>query len=136
MNKALGDLQSEKITNHEYVAGVRQLSDEEYSTAQERAAIAAAEAEKKKQEAAAKRELYAKRAEWVLSKFGETIAEYEEKESLEKDVSVSSTTAVDIGTIVRTTYSNGTVFYINYNEFPVVTEDGISLEANSFIRID
>ena len=136
MNKALGDLQSEKITNHEYVAGVRQLSDEEYSTAQERAAIAAAEAEKKKQEAAAKRELYAKRAEWVLSKFGETIAEYEEKESLEKDVSVSSTTAVDIGTIVRTTYSNGTVFYINYNEFSVVTEDGISLEANSFIRID
>ncbi len=136
LNKALGDLQSSKMTDHVYVAGVRKLTDEEYAEAQERAAIAAQEAEKQKQEDAAKRELYSRRAEWVLDKFGETLPEYEEKQRLEKDTTVSTTTDVDIGSIVKTTYSNGTVFYINYNEFEVVTEDGQVLEANSFVRIN
>lgn len=137
LNKALSDLQTEKIVNHEFIAGERQLTDDEYKNAQK---IAAAEAEaeaKKKQEEAEKKALHAQRAAWVLSKFGEVLEDEGTDDSdTTADSEIASTVAVDIGTIVRVTYSNGAEFYINYNEFPVVTENGVSLEANSFVRID
>ena len=42
--------------------------------------------------------------------------------------------ATDSDTIVRVTYSGGTQFYINYNDFDVTTEDGVEISANSFVK--
>jgi len=41
---------------------------------------------------------------------------------------------VDDNSIVKVTYTNGTVFYINYNDF-AVTADGHEIEAFGFIKI-
>ena len=40
----------------------------------------------------------------------------------------------DSGTIVRVKYSGGTVFYINYNDYDVTTEDGVKIPADSFVK--
>ncbi len=42
--------------------------------------------------------------------------------------------SIDSGTIVRVEYSNGTAFYINYNDYAVKASDGTEIPANMFIK--
>lgn len=42
--------------------------------------------------------------------------------------------STDSGTIVRVEYSDGTVFYINYNDYAVTASDGKEIPASTFVK--
>ena len=55
-----------------------------------------------------------------------------EAEAADGYVKTKYTTA--LGTVVKVTYSNGVVFYLNFNSYQVTTE-GQTIEAFDFVRI-
>ena len=82
---------------------------------------------------------------------GEETEEEEELDEVKEEevIDIASRTLVDNGKTVRVEYEGGTVFYLNYNNFPVTvatgdngTEDDttddptVTVEALSFIRIN
>jgi len=58
----------------------------------------------------------------------------EEKIAEAVDAAISFKYEVTTGSIVRVTYENGVVFTLNYNDFQVVTEDGLTIEAFDFVK--
>lgn len=58
----------------------------------------------------------------------------EEKVAEAVEAALGNKYAVTTGSIVRVTYENGVVFTLNYNDFAIVTENGDTIEAFSFIK--
>jgi len=139
LNEVLKDLQTEKITDHEFLIGERIPSASEIEEdnkaiqdALDKAAIEKLHQEEKD-----------RRAQALLNKINGTTAPEtpvpetpstdtettpEEEEPI---IDVTSKYITEIGTIVKVTYSNGTTFILNYNDFGVKV-DGIEIEGLSF----
>lgn len=135
INELLGDLQTEVIVDHEFVTATRTLeegettlTDEELEEqkAQEEAAKAEAERDKKRKE--------------LLASRGESTSGVGSGGNRPTGGSGSEATLVDVesGSVVRVVYENGTSFLINYNSFAVdatVEGEKINVEALSYVEL-
>ena len=175
LNDAIADLQTKLIVDHEFVAAHRILNAEEEAELQAEIDRIKAELEEKRLEEERLKELEAekKAAEEAFGKKDEEAAEgeegaaedaaeedaaaeeeteeeeeYEEEEE-EEVIDINARTLVDNGKTIRVEYEGGTVFFLNYNNFPVnvtvddkgteedTTDDIVNaVEALSFIRIN
>ena len=175
LNDAIADLQTKLIVDHEFVAAHRILNAEEEAELQAEIDRIKAELEEKRLEEERLKELEAekKAAEEAFGKKDEEAAEgeegaaedaaeedaaaeeeteeeeeYEEEEE-EEVIDINARTLVDNGKTIRVEYEGGTVFFLNYNNFPVnvtvddkgteedTTDDIVkAVEALSFIRIN
>ncbi len=109
MNDALHDLQTQRIVGHEFVSGQRNYSEKEW---------AKIDAEKQR----------------IASRYPAGTEEYLKEMAL-----VESKYIVDNNRIVKVTYENGAVFYLNFNNYDVVIEvngESVTLDAEDFIRFD
>ena len=147
LNDALNDCQAATIDNVEFIYSERTPTDSEVAADKAEAdAIAAEEAEEaadKAAKAARKAERDYRKAVEAAEAAGEAIPERpeaaeaaastkKEAEAAEGYVKTKYTTA--LGTVVKVTYSNGVVFYLNFNSYQVKTE-GQTIEAFDFVRI-
>ena len=147
LNDALKDCQAATIDNVEFIYSERTPTDSEVAADKAEAdAIAAEEAEAaadKAAKAARKAERDYRKAVEAAEAAGEAIPERpeaaeaaasvkKEAEAAEGYVKTKYTTA--LGTVVKVTYSNGVVFYLNFNSYQVKTE-GQTIEAFDFVRI-
>ncbi|MBE6658425.1 MAG: hypothetical protein E7604_08270 [Ruminococcaceae bacterium] len=176
LNEAIADLQTKLIVDHEFVTAHRVLNDEEQAELQAEIDRLLAELEEKKAEEQRLKELeeQKKDAEEMFGKNDEEAAEgegaegeeapaedeeaaegeteeedLEEVEEEEEVIDMEARTLVDNGKVVRVEYEGGTVFFLNYNNFPVTvtvddngTEEDTTddtpaqVEALSYIRIN
>lgn len=159
LNELLSGVQSATIEDHEFLEGERVPSDEEIEADKEATAEAEA-AEKAAAEAVAERlerarKLAARKGGQVVieddgsdtsaedlgtdesttdtTEDGETAAEGESAETTV--ATATSKYAVDLGSIVRVTYSNGVSYILNYNRF-TVTVEGYTIEGLGFVCVD
>lgn len=132
VNKALGDLQTSRIVNHEFLNALRIIDAGDTSTTagdNEAESKRAAEAERQRLRA----ELEAQR--------GGSSSGYAGGSSSSRPSSSSTTQKYETvrGSVVRVEYENGTSFIINYNSYDITVEYGgetHEVEALNFIRID
>ncbi len=172
LNDAIADLQTKLIVGHEFVQAHRVLNAEELAELEAEIEVLKAELEEKRleeerlaeleKEKQAAADAFAKpedkaegeAAEGEVEEEATEGEETEEEEELdevkeEEVIDIASRTLVDNGKTVRVEYEGGTVFYLNYNNFPVTvatgdngTEDDttddptVTVEALSFIRIN
>lgn len=176
LNEAIADLQTKLIVDHEFVTAHRVLNDEEQAELQAEIDRLLAELEEKKAEEQRLKELeeQKKAADEMFGKNDEEAAEgegaegeeapaedeeaaegeteeedLEEVEEEEEVIDMEARTLVDNGKVVRVEYEGGTVFFLNYNNFPVTvtvddngTEEDTTddtpaqVEALSYIRIN
>lgn len=110
LNDALGDLQTSRITDHEFLQGVRAYSDEEWAEIQQEIAD-------------------------IAQRYPVGTLEYNEELAL-----VESKYVVDNNRIVRVEYENGVNFYLNFNNYDVVIEldngESLQLAAEGFYRAE
>lgn len=152
LNDAIGNLQTKKITNHEFLIGERVPSAEEIEADK----IAEAEALEKEQEEEAllaekeerKKKLEERLAALAAAENPEdaeiTIDEVEEEvEETEEEVEEVETYkktkyTSDDGRIVKVTYEGGTSFILNYNNFEITVVDGgktYTIGALGYVKI-
>ena len=137
VNELLGGLQTESIIDHEFVEGVRTITEEEAELTEEELKELEAAEQKAKDDAARE----AKRKQLLESR-GETYKKPSGSSGRPTGGNTGAeTTLVDVesGTLVRVTYEDGTSFVINYNSFPVAADvDGktVDIEALSYVVIN
>lgn len=136
LNEALGDLQTNVITSHDYLSAYRVVDDENETLTEEQ--IKAKEEAERQRELEAERErlrneLLISRGEQPTNTSGGTSGRGDRDNNTEIRVSTES------GTVVRVGYDNGVSFIINYNSFDVTAEyQGKTFEvpALDFIRVE
>lgn len=177
LNDAIADLQTKLIVDHEFVPAHRVLNEEEQAELQAEIDRLIAELEEKRaeeerlkaleEEKKAAEEAFGKKDEEAAegeegaaeedaaadeeAAEGEETDEEEDLEEIEEEevIDINARTLVDNGKVIRVEYEGGTVFFLNYNNFPVTvtvddngTEEDTTddtpaqVEALSFIRIN
>lgn len=177
LNDAIADLQTKLIVDHEFVPAHRVLNEEEQAELQAEIDRLIAELEEKRaeeerlkaleEEKKAAEEAFGKKDEEAAEgeegaadedaaadeeeAEGEETDEEEDLEEIEEEevIDINARTLVDNGKVIRVEYEGGTVFFLNYNNFPVTvtvddngTEEDTTddtpaqVEALSFIRIN
>ena len=131
VNEALGDLQTSRIVDHEFLDALRVIDAEDTTTSAED------EAESKRAEDAERQRL---RAELEAQR-GSSSSGYAGGSSSNRPSSSSTAQKYETvrGSVVRVEYENGTSFIINYNSYDITVEYGgetHEVEALNFIRID
>ncbi|MBQ6892861.1 MAG: hypothetical protein IJN48_01530 [Clostridia bacterium] len=145
LNEAIGDLQTSLIVGHEFIKGERVPSEAEVAAdiiaADEQAVLDAAAEE----DAARKAVMAEMREQYEAGKIGagqaidtSNYVKPEEETDGEDDYEYTKYTSDD-NQIVLVTYSNGTSFILNYNDFEITTVvDGTeyTVDGYGFVRID
>lgn len=133
VNEALGDLQTSRIVDHEFLNALRIIDAEENvgdSTEDD-------ESEAKR---AAEEERQRLRAELVAQRGGTATGSYASSSGSRPSSSNTTKKYETVrGSVVRVEYENGTSFIINYNSYDVTVEYGgetYEVEALNFIRMN
>jgi len=152
LNENMADLQTETIVKHEFLIGERVPDADEIEADKKAEEDAKAELEAAIAEYEAKLEKainFAKRKGTYTDNFEEKFkakyypikeepeTEPEEGETEAEDAYEYTKYTSDDGSIVRVTYSDGTTFILNYNNFEVVVDLGgktVNVGAYSFIK--
>ncbi len=145
VNDALKDLQTQRITEHEFLSGVRILDDEnkkdEELTPEEQEAIKKAEEEKaaetlREQNRA---QLEASRGQTAAASSGNRTDDIDSNRNSASTYDDPDKYATESGSIVRVGYEGGTSFIINYNSYDVsVDYNGKTYTVSKlgFIKLD
>ncbi len=144
LNGALSDVQDKIIIDHEFITGIRVLTQEEIDQAEEDKLREEAEESSRLEEEAAKTEnaetqdpnedsdvadsdVPAEDPEQTTPSEDEETDDESEEDSEEFDAN----NFIDNGKIVKVTYEGGKVFILNYNNFKV-NVDGVEIDALDF----
>lgn len=136
VNVLLGDLQTQVITDHEFVVATRTITEEEEALTEEELEELKAEEEKAKADA----ERDKKRQELLASR-GQSSSGTGSTNKRPTGGSGAETSKVEVesGSVIRVVYENGTSFVINYNSFAVdATIDGenVNIEPLSYVELN
>lgn len=153
LNDALSDVQDKLIVDHEFITGVRVLTEEEYQQAVADKLRAEEESKKEETQAPVDTETEAPvdsdvpadsdadvdtdvpvedtdvETDAPSEDVPEEDAEEDEELSIEEQIAAEN--LIDNGKIVKVTYEGGKVFILNYNNFKV-TVDGVEIDALGF----
>ena len=161
LNDALSDVQDKLIVDHEFITGVRVLTEEEYQQAVADKLRAEEESKKEETQAPVDTETEApvdtetdapvdsdvpadsdadvdtdvpvEDTDVETDAPSEDVPEEdaEEDEELSIEEQIAAENLIDNGKIVKVTYEGGKVFILNYNNFKV-TVDGVEIDALGF----